>query len=41
MRWVFHSYDIDMEQCVPLCGEDSHEMAVSFEKKRCGYPCEG
>jgi hypothetical protein len=27
--------DTDMERCVPLCGEDSDEMGVSFEMKRC------
>jgi hypothetical protein len=28
-------YETDMEQCVPLCGEDAHEMGVSFEMKQC------
>ena len=25
----------EMECCVPLCGEDAHEMGVSFEMKQC------
>jgi hypothetical protein len=25
----------EMERCVPLSGEDAHEMGVSFEMKRC------
>jgi hypothetical protein len=27
--------ETEMECHVPLCGEDSHEMGVSFEMKRC------
>jgi hypothetical protein len=25
--------ETEMECCVPLCGEDAHEMGVSFEMK--------
>ena len=41
MSWVCHSSETEMERCVPLCGEDAHEMGVSFEMKRCVYPCKG
>jgi hypothetical protein len=32
---VWFLYEMDMEHCVPLCGEDSQEMGVSFEMTRC------
>jgi hypothetical protein len=41
MRWVCRSYETKMERCVPLCGEDVHDMGVLFEMKQCAYPCEG
>jgi hypothetical protein len=36
-------FDTEMEQCVPLCREDAHEMGVSFlsetEMERCVPLC--
>jgi hypothetical protein len=41
MRWVCRASEIETKRCVPLCGEDAHEMGVSFEMKQCAYPYEG
>jgi hypothetical protein len=35
MIWCVFLSETEMEQCVPLCGEDAHEMGVLFEMKRC------